>query len=226
MNFILEGNIDFKELLKKTMNEGIKEIDGSDTLCLLTHEPLNDTHIKLSCNHSFNYKPLYDEVVIQKKKSNNLEVTRLRTNEIKCPYCRVIIPNLLPFIPSIGLQKIHGVNWPHKYCMKYWDCEWLFKSGKNKGKPCHMGAEVTGYGNYCTNHFKKVHKQFTQMIPDLTPNPESSSSYTLTPDEAKFAKTHTIPMCKQILKENDHKVGGRKAELIKRIFLHNLYTEI
>ena len=61
MNFTLEGNIDFSSLLKTAISEKINQ-----EVSLLTHVPLTEPYIKLPCNHTFNYKPIYDEILMQK----------------------------------------------------------------------------------------------------------------------------------------------------------------
>lgn len=111
------SNYFYKELSKilntdATQDDGLSEntIVSNDTsnICLITKEKLEPNHITLSCNHKFNYVPLYNEVVNQKNKQNNMyEITKLSANQIKCPYCRVITNKLLPYIayPSVKLTK-------------------------------------------------------------------------------------------------------------------------
>ena len=99
MNYIIENNIDFyKEL--NTNNS----IDDLSNICLLTHQPLEQNYIKLECNHTFNYIPIYKEICRQKYSKNNyLETCYLSINEIKCPYCRNINSKLLPLAPGFSV---------------------------------------------------------------------------------------------------------------------------
>lgn len=120
--------------------------------CLLTKEPLRPDHIKLECGHTFNYIPLFKEVIYQKcnkidpkcvnndivgggidvvqgyknktyyNKSLSNETTRLSTNEMKCPYCRTIIKKLLPYYPYENVKYIVGVNYPADMCMAGHTC--------------------------------------------------------------------------------------------------------
>jgi hypothetical protein len=85
---------------------------NADTnICLITKEPLEPNHITLSCNHKFNYVPLYNEVVNQKNKQNNIyEIAKLSSNQIKCPYCRAITNKLLPYIAYPSVKVIKNVN--------------------------------------------------------------------------------------------------------------------
>lgn len=85
---------------------------NADTnICLITKEKLEPNHITLSCNHKFNYVPLYNEVVNQKNKQNNIyEIAKLSSNQIKCPYCRAITNKLLPYIAYPSVKVIKNVN--------------------------------------------------------------------------------------------------------------------
>ena len=86
-------------------------MDTMDDICLITKEKLHPNHITLSCKHKFNYLPLYNEIVGQKNKQSNIyEVTKLSSNQIKCPYCRIITNKLLPHIPYPSVKVIKNVN--------------------------------------------------------------------------------------------------------------------
>ena len=208
MNYKIEGGLNFYDLLKKT------EESNDDSICLLSHMPLVEPIIKLSCGHHYNYVPLYNEIVIQKSKKNRVyqDNINLSTNQIKCPYCRKVYNHLLPYIPSDGVNEIIGVNSPAKYCMRIWDCEWVFKSGKRKGQCCLAAANKTQYGLYCTQHLNYIKKQKTSNMQD------PKLPITLTEDMKIYSKKYNIKHCKHILKTHNLKIGGRKAELIKRIF--------
>lgn len=86
-------------------------IDEDSNFCLITKEKLEPNHITLSCNHKFNYVALYHEVVNQKNKLNNMyEITKLLSNQIKCPYCRTTTNKLLPYIPYPSVRIVKNVN--------------------------------------------------------------------------------------------------------------------
>ena len=224
MNFTLEGNIDFSSLLKQAISEKTNE-----QVCLLTHVPLTEPHIKLPCNHTFNYKPLYDEVLMQKNNTNHLEVANLRVYELKCPYCRVIHSKLLPYIASDTIQKIVGVNAPLKYTMKHWDCEWTFKSGKNKGGGCPASAEATDFGDFCPKHYQTKLKEASKPTKlKNTPKPKKQSKIKcqpeiiLTPEEQLYYKNNTVKACKEILAKHNLPISAaNKSRLVRRIFLHS-----
>jgi hypothetical protein len=113
-------NYFYKELSKilntdATQDDGLSEntivSDNTSNICLITKEKLEPNHITLSCNHKFNYVPLYNEVVNQKNKQNNMyETTKLSANQIKCPYCRVLTNKLLPYIAYPSVKLIKNVN--------------------------------------------------------------------------------------------------------------------
>jgi hypothetical protein len=59
-----------------------------DNICLISKEKLHPNHITLTCNHKFNYIPIYKEVLYQKTKSNTLyEVTQQTTTIYTIPIC-------------------------------------------------------------------------------------------------------------------------------------------
>ena len=182
-------NIDFFDELKKDQSD----ISEYDNKCLISQTVLTDNSITLDCNHTFNYIPLYKEVVKQKIKLNKFETTHLKLNELKCPYCRAINKQLLPFIDLPGIIMIKGINSPKKFCMKLYSCEWIYKTGKNKNTSCNKCAIKTNFGNFC----KKHHTFFTKK-------PLSINDY-------------NISSLKIILKSLNLKVSGKKSELINRL---------
>ena len=153
-------NDDFFKMLELEMN---KE-ESYDDNCLITNEPLEKSHIKLTCTHSFNYKPLLNEVCKQKinlirgkKYSNNLEIQKLTKYQMKCPYCRTIQNGILPYLASC--KKTPFVNWPEKYSLKLNKCPYVFKSGKRKNQMCSAKCNLKHNNNYyCKRHFKKYNK--------------------------------------------------------------------
>ena len=152
LNYKIEGGFDFN---KELYNELFKENTKITNECLISREELEEEHIVLDCNHKFNYFPLYNEIINQKKtqRFNHLEIDRLSIGQIKCPYCRNIQNGILPFFPfnkDNRIKKIFGVNSPEKYIVKKNKCSKIIKSGKNKGKPCGKPC----YFNYCRKHYE------------------------------------------------------------------------
>ena len=156
-NYIIEDDIDFYNELDKSSQNNCSD------LCLISNEPLTKNNITLPCNHSFNYLPLYKEICKQKNNCNSLEITKLKSYQIKCPYCRLIINNLLPFNPDVkGVIKTRYVNTPSKYSFYPNKCNYVFKSGKNKGKLCNKSC----LNEYCNSH-NKINSEFEQQKTEL-----------------------------------------------------------
>ena len=141
---------EFNQLLKFELSKISNNKNEEDRYCLISKEPLEDIHIKLSCNHIFNYESIFNEIIKQKIKKNYKETQKLRKNEIKCPYCRNVQTSLLPYNPSF--HKVKYVNWPPDKSMKSpylkEKCSYIFKSGKRKGLSCGKACNK----DYCTTH--------------------------------------------------------------------------
>ena len=110
-NYKVEGDIDFFLELYKSLDQEENNNDD-DNKCLITNETLTDRFVKLVCGHSFNYLPLLYDIKNHKEKFNNLEGshTKLKQDEIRCPYCRKRQSDLLPFYEDLYPHKINGVN--------------------------------------------------------------------------------------------------------------------
>ena len=59
---------------KEAMGEFHSMLEASDdeeeSMCLISYLPFDENVIRLTCGHSFNYLPLYREIVKQKKYPN------------------------------------------------------------------------------------------------------------------------------------------------------------
>lgn len=196
----IDNNIDFFSELKKELFTNIVE---QENICLITQMSLTENFITLDCNHKFNYIPLYNEVLKQKSVINSLETTKLKINEIKCPYCRNVTKKLLPFIDISGVNMVKGVNYPKKFSMMLYSCEWKFKTGKNKECYCNKHAFKTSNGTYCNKHNKDLNNKTNLPIIE---------------DYKNISKKYKISDLKNILKSLNLKVSGNKSELISRLF--------
>jgi hypothetical protein len=115
VKYTVEANIDFYNELYKMMDDNKEDENNNldnehNNLCLITNTPLTEHFVKLRCGHKFNYIPLYKDILNHRKKFHSMERQTLRSHELRCPYCRSIQKSLLPFIPELGLDKEHGVN--------------------------------------------------------------------------------------------------------------------
>lgn len=199
MNYVCEDDINFFDELNSLDN-------NSNNNCLIENKQLTDNFITLSCNHKFNYIPIYNELVKQKTKYNPNETTKLKINQIKCPYCRQITNNILPFIPSInGLHKLNGVTIPNKYSLQHKTCSWVYKSGKNKGICCNANGFVSKFGNICEKHWNIKNKKDINV--DVTWTTEMNELY----------NNNTINALKQMLRNEKLRVSGNKRDLVIRL---------
>ena len=160
IQYDVEGDIDFFKELKNisTSTAATAATAATETVkrCLLTDDELRPDAVTLKCGHSFNYIPLYKDVLFQKcstlpknisskitalytktvnqnvqaltyNSSINLETTKLHYDEIKCPYCRNVTPKLLPYYPYPEVNQVKYVNSPSSLCLKGVACEYYNK---------------------------------------------------------------------------------------------------
>ena len=167
MKYIVEDDINFYDELFKNNEkeeESNLEIDNETEICLIERKKLTDGFIRLPCNHTFNYLPLYREVYSQKKKKNHYSIDRLKRYQLKCPYCRTKHDYVLPYYCNLVEEKVDGVNYPEKYCLKLFKCEYVFKSGKNKNTVCNVSCT----DKYCKKHMKIVNKSIYKDNTEIT----------------------------------------------------------
>lgn len=141
----------FKEINDESDSENNDQDDNNR--CLISYDILRQNFIKLPCDHSFNYFPLYNEICNQKLNVNFKEIVRLKIYQIKCPYCRTVHNNLIPFYEMDGVISKHGVTKPTKYVLFPDNCNYIFKSGARKKQICHAKC----IGSYCKTHKNLKH---------------------------------------------------------------------
>lgn len=78
--------------------------------------------------------------------SYNLETTKLLYNEMKCPYCRTITPNILPYYPYPDVCKVKYVNTPAQFSLPAVSCEY--------GADTTTGQEYVKCKSACIYHEK------------------------------------------------------------------------
>ena len=192
----------FKSYLCEDQNGDERDFSLNNS-CLISGEPLDNNHITLDCKHKFNINELYNEVVQQKTKHTlYFNKTKLKYNEIKCPYCRTITPKLLPYFKYYNNNLIYGVNCPQHLTMQLYECEYKGKKNTNCGK----NACITNSGTLCNNHIKYTYNE-EQIIKTL--------------DKISIAclKKKTIKELKDELKQHSKKTSGNKDELLIRLAL-------
>lgn len=149
MSDMNEYNLNFKTELNK-----LDDCYDNREVCLISGAPLTKSHITLTCSHKFNYIPLFNDIVKQKKirrfNNNDLEI-----NQFRCPYCRIMQNEVLPYILTERNERINGVNSPISCRMKHTIiCEWIGLKGTHKGVKCKNDANYIGEKSYCSNHYK------------------------------------------------------------------------
>ena len=191
MSISEKTKLDFYNILNDVND---KQKINENNLCKITDDKLEDNYIELSCGHKFNYLSLYNEVKYQKtnKYALSYDLTKLNINQIKCPYCRSITNNILPYFKYYNVDMIRGVTFPYKYCMQINSCEYILKSSN---RVCNSPACKTPYGIFCNNHYNISMKK----------------------SENNSIEKMTVIELKNILKKNNCKVSGKKSELISRI---------
>lgn len=194
----IEGNINFFEELNKSLDIDSDEEDNTESpnTCQITGLPLIDKYVKLNCGHSFNYDAIYTEICKQKFDFNTYSIDHLPFSErqkvkgfgvdyfIKCPYCRNIQKELLPYYEDLDFLKKYGVNttdplyrvYDRTRCnafshQGYYWYGYNFTKGKCNGTttindkiiPCYnsFAAEIPGLGKtYCQYHIKSYDKKY------------------------------------------------------------------
>ena len=121
MKYNIEGGINFYNELSKSLNNNDND-NNNDNECLISCMPLTENYVTLECNHKFNYKPLYKEICQQKfvyktyasHTLNSKDMQKWRDSQspsfIRCPYCRNIQFNIIPYYPEMNLPRKYGIN--------------------------------------------------------------------------------------------------------------------
>jgi hypothetical protein len=202
VKYTIEDNINFWDELNSNDNDNDND---NDNFCLISKQKLLDNYIKLPCSHTFNYKTLFNEIKNFKyNKYLYYSNIKLQNNQIICPYCRTVINNLLPFIPSLIPDKINYVNYPLKYCLPLYKCKYSYKN-----KNCQSNnAYINNNNTFCEKHHLLIEKK--------------NYYNNLTPEMKKYSKNYKVKDIKNILKSNKLKCSGLKNELVIRIFENKL----
>jgi hypothetical protein len=125
-NYNIEGNIDFYSSLYTSLDYDSDQEEKSEQnkpqVCEITGLELTNHFVTLECKHTFNYAALYTEICKQKfdfqsytpDVLSKTDVMKIRDSKldyyIKCPYCRHIQFELLPYHEDLAFQKKYGVN--------------------------------------------------------------------------------------------------------------------
>lgn len=156
--YIVEDNLNFFDILKSDLNIEFENV------CQISGEVLLEDAVRLSCQHIFNYEPLFNDIYEHKKRSNVNEINHVNIRSIRCPYCRQIQNNLL--LPSNPLKPdVFGVNYYsedldysviNKNTIDIPKCDYVGKTEK----PCllRLGKKV-GDNCFCTIHLLNLRRK-------------------------------------------------------------------
>jgi len=215
---------------KNISNENNNLIVEENDICLITGKVLDKNFVNLDCNHKFSYEALFNEYINQK--NNSLEVNKPLIYQTKCPYCRMITNMPMPIFKPL-LKKYNNINNNSRLIAKYgeikmFECEYIQKNNKQQ---CCANAFNSDLGIFCNKHYNYENNKNIKKINKLNSN-KSSNSISKTNNiidsnnsnnDGKIQINYnklTVIQLKNILRENNCKVSGKKQELIDRI---NLY---
>lgn len=139
--YVVEGDFDFyKELYGQLGCEGKVQAEGTQETCLITHQPLQDRHVRLPCGHAFNYFPLCQEIANYKSKfmPKERKLNQLCASKIRCPYCRTVCKNI-GALEKEGVAPLYGVNSSKRIAMR------LFSDDHRRCQhvyPIHIGVDT------------------------------------------------------------------------------------
>ena len=158
--YTIEGDVDFFSELNNLKTE--EEPTNDDNICLITYEPLSDRYIKMNCGHTFNYVPLFNDLLNhknyqekqdqekqnQKKQNQQKPKNKIKIGQpkIRCPYCRKTTTKLLPCYEGFHASEITVDN-------SIPLCKEIIKTGPKKGLCCGIKSVEN---NLCKRHYKKI----------------------------------------------------------------------
>jgi len=205
MKYNIENNIDFYKELYNSLDETNEPLENTskkkevldDDVCLISNQPLKEKFVELKCGHKFNYDPLYKDIFNFKKKFNFMESmkTKLQQNQLRCPYCRNVQNELLPYYECFGYPKEHGVNFfdANKSIYGYYD-------GVDSNHQCqYQVVTIDSSGNHHSfqcNHFGYVHMLL-------------KNKYNI---DTKYCYTHKLATIKNIKEDLKEKQNLLKLE--------------
>ena len=111
------------------------------------------SYVDAFTNQKNNHNNNNEVITYNYNSSLNMETTKLAYHEIKCPYCRSINSQLLPYYPYPDIKQIRYVNSPSSLCMPGVKC--AYSSGKTNMKECNNCPTYDDtYGLLCKTHLK------------------------------------------------------------------------
>jgi len=219
----IEGGIDFFLELYKSLDieENDQKTEEDNNVCLITNQQLEDKFVKLDCGHKFNYIPLLNDIKNHKQKFNHMEGgnTKLKTNEIRCPYCRNKQVGVLPYYEELEAKKINGVNFYdpnlnvvtcNDYASNLPKCKYLtpnLEYNANGNNPVELGSKYSGKNCKFFTCMYSGHYHISQLIP----NYHDAEMFACCSHKNKIVKEHNLNL-KNKAKEEKQKAKEEKQK--------------
>jgi len=217
--YVIEENLSFYDELYKSLDDSEPQEDTAE-LCLITNNPLKENFVTLGCNHKFNYDAIYNDIYCHKKKYNSMERCSLKEKEIRCPYCRTINKDLLPYVE--GYQKVHGVNFYDEaqddeahYAKNY-----IYHSDFKPGVCAYVPIASNPIDNIvvppqkCTNCYVKMFQIDNKSYCNNHYRTRTREIYTANKIKEKMEKKNALMLEKQKIK--DEKTKAKIEETMKK----------
>ena len=156
------NNSKYKNIVNLINENEEKEVNIDNTqnnqsnICLISNDIISKKFniITLPCNHTFDYVNLYNEIYNQKY--YHYKISHIPSNCFRCPYCRKLYNGLIPYFEIDNIEHIKGINGPPTKMLNLYNCDYIYKSGKNKNNKCNCNANKYKNGNYCVKHYKQL----------------------------------------------------------------------
>jgi hypothetical protein len=141
-------------------------------------------------------------VSVMHNPSYNLETRKLHNHEMKCPYCRSITPNILPYYPYPDVSKVKYVNTPPELSLPAISCEYeKFISGENTvfatNEPPACRSNCIYNEKYglmlCNKHLNKIEAPLSATAATTTKIVRTRSTKSKTSDDENIIISHHNP---------------------------------
>lgn len=136
---------------------------ASSSATTIVHTPIVSHSSNATTSTSYGSQQSSNLITVMYNSSYNLETTKVGYNEIKCPYCRSITPNILPYYPYSEVSKIKYVNIPSNLALPALLCEYpnpINSAKENTCKTCCVYYEKYDM-MLCNKHFNKLESEAT-----------------------------------------------------------------
>ena len=221
-NYKTEDNINFYEQLYKLLDEPDNNNTNSnneDGVCLITNLPLTHDYIALECNHKFNYDAIYHDILNHKKKYNAMENHIIKSNEIRCPYCRTVQTKLLP--PKDGYKTVHGVNFfdaEQDLIDRSYGCNSNYIYGKCSHEyPCTGSNEVVGCKNKHVKYLTMDQKYYCHTHYSISLNAICKANRLKQREDKKLALLKKIKDKEEQLKAKEEKKLQKEEKKLQKV---------